>query len=71
MRGARERAFRGGLAGLVEAIFTGRNDDLNGDIPLFTMLSKQHRLSLLRDVASGLLTANGPLPPETPWHYAG
>lgn len=40
------------------------------DLPLFSLLSPHHRLSLIADICNGLLDKTTPLPPDTLEHYS-
>lgn len=70
MSGAHRQLWRAGCCALVEAILSACNDELDEQLPLFTLLTPHHRIALLREVAVGILCERTPLPPETVWHYA-
>ena len=53
----------------MEGTSVGCNDDPE-DYPLYSLLSPHHRLSLLADVAIGLLVHNFPPPPDTLEHFS-
>lgn len=69
LTGAKARLFAAGC----EHFVTSAADDCNSDpddVPIFSWLSPQQRLSLIKDVAVGLLCEDEPLPPETIQHFA-
>jgi hypothetical protein len=62
--------FKNAAVNLADDIFAGDNIANFQYLPLFDMISPQHKISLISDICIGLLTPNSPLPPDTPEHHS-
>lgn len=67
--GPEKEIFIASITSLLEDTAVGCNDDPQ-EYPLYSLLSPHHRLSLLADVAIGLLVHNFPPPPDTLEHFS-